>query len=414
MSLLLKNARLIYPATERDENGSLLIEHGRIVGVGDVPNSNVDQTIDCKGNIVCPGFIDMRTHAVDVEAAIAGGITTVALQPDQNTTIDQDAVVERICRRSHESGTLNVVPMGAATQGMAGRQIAEIGQMQSSGAVAFTDCNHAVSNATVMRRLLEYAGHFGALVVQYAEEASLGSDAVAHEGEIATRLGLASVPGAAEAMQIERDCRLLTLTGGRLHFALVSSVEGVEAIRAAKSAGLNVSCSTAPHYLHLNDNALEGYRTFAKVRPPLRGEADRLALVKAVADGTVDTIVSDHCPRSEDHKRLPFAQAASGIVGFETLLPLLMAQVHAGHIDLMTAIRSITSAPANLLGLSAGALEVGAPADITIFDPDKPWRVTESNLRSVAKNTPFDTLPVQGQVQHTIVGGQVVFEKKHD
>lgn len=411
MSILLKNARLIDPAIGRDEQGSLLINQGLIAAIGDACDSTADQTIDCSGAIVCPGFIDMRAHAVDVSSALAGGITTIALQPDQNTPIDQDAVVERICRRSHESGVLNVVPMGAATQGMAGQQIAEIGQMQSSGAVAFTDCNHAVSDATVMRRLLEYAGHFDALVVQYAEEASLGAGAVAHEGEIATRLGLSAVPGAAEAMQIERDCRLLNLTGGRLHFALISSAEGVEAIRTAKSKGLNVTCSTAPHYLHLNDNALEGYRTFAKVHPPLRAEEDRLALIKALADGTIDTIVSDHCPRSEDFKRLPFAQAASGIVGFETLLPLLMAQVHSGNIDLMTALKSITSTPARLLGLNAGTIEQGAPADITVFDPEKPWRITEAGLRSSAKNTPFDTLPVQGQVLKTIVGGQIVFEK---
>lgn len=411
MKLLFKNTRLIDPATGIDEAGDLLVEGGSIAAMGTDISADNAKTFDCKGNVLCPGFIDMRAHSVDVDSALSGGITTIALQPNQTTVIDHDAVVERICRRSAERGQLNVVPMGAATMGMQGKQIAEIGQMQEFGAVAFTDCIQAVDDATVMRRLLEYAGHFDALVVQYAEEKSLGADAVASEGEIATRLGLASVPPAAEAMQIERDCHLLKLSGGRLHFALISSKDGVEAIRRAKADGLNVTCSTAPHYMHLNDNALEGYRTFAKVRPPLRSEDDRVAVIEAVADGTIDTIVSDHCPQSEDHKRLPFAQAAPGIVGFETLLPLLMAHVHAGRIDMNTALLALTATPAKLLGLDAGKLEVGTPANITVFDPEKPWRIKEDNLLSAAKNTPFDTLPVQGQVQITCVDGNIVFER---
>lgn len=404
------NARIIDPATNHDALGTLIVEGNIIDCYGpDVDISDTAETIDCKGRILCPGFIDMRAHAVDAASALAGGITTIILQPDQTTIIDSDAVVERIRHRSVDSQIVSVYPMGTATQGMNGKQIAEIGQMQQSGAVGFTDCNHAVADAQVMRRLLEYAGHFDALIVQYAENAELGAGAIAHEGEIATRLGLASAPSVAEAIQIDRDARLAELTGARLHFALISSKAGVEAVRAAKARGVKVTCSTAPHYLHLNDNAVEGYRTFAKVRPPLRSEEDRLALIAAVADGTIDTLVSDHSPKSADVKRLPFAQAASGIVGFETLLALCMAPVHAGKIDLMIMLKALTINPAKLLGLPTGTLAIGSFADFVIFDPDKPWRIDADALISSAKNTPFDTMPVQGQVWQTIADGVSVY-----
>ncbi len=406
------NARIVDPATGFDGTGTLIVSDNTIEAYGaDADTSGCTETIDCGGRVLCPGFIDMRAHAVDAASALAGGITTIILQPDQTTTIDTDAVVERIRHRSVDSQIVSVYPMGAATQGMNGKQIAEIGQMQQSGAVGFTDCNQAVADAQVMRRLLEYAGHFDALIVQYAENAELGAGAIAHEGEIATRLGLASAPAAAEAMQIDRDSRLAELTGARLHFALISSKDGVDAVRAAKARGIRVTCSTAPHYLHLNDNAVEGYRTFAKVRPPLRSEEDRLALIAAVADGTIDTLVSDHSPKSADVKRLPFAQAASGIVGFETLLALSLAPVHAGKIDLMTMLEALTINPAQLLGLPTGTLAAGSFADFVIFDPDKPWRIDADTLISSAKNTPFDTLPVQGQVWRTVSDGVSVFER---
>jgi len=412
MSMFFTNARIINPASDYDKKGSLAIVDGKIALYGDDIKAPKDaETIDCGGKILCPGLIDMRAHAVDSIAAAAGGITTVVLQPDQNTMIDTDAVVERIRRRAEDGSSSRVYPMGTATQRMEGQQIAEIGQMQQSGAVAFTDCRKAVSNAQVMRRLLEYATYFNALVVQYPEEPCLAGEGVAHEGETATRLGLIGIPAAAEAIQIERDARLAELTGSRIHFSMISSKEGVDAVRAAKKRGAKVTCSTAPHYLMLNDNALEGYRTFAKVMPPLREESDRLALVDGVADGTIDTLVSDHDPKSEDVKRLPFGQAAHGIVGFETLLALALAPVHAGKVEMMTVLEALTSTPASLLGLDTGTLAEGSPADIVIFDPDKPWRIGADALRSSAKNTPFDSLPVQGQVWRTIVGGDLLFKE---
>jgi dihydroorotase len=411
MNRLFANARIIDPVTEYDKNGSLLVTDGKIAGYGKIEAPNGVETVDCGGRVLCPGFIDMRAHAVDQEASLAGGITTVILQPEQTTLIETDAVVERIRRRSESGGSGRVYPMGVATQGLEGTQIAEIGQMQQSGAVAFTDCRKAVSNAQVMRRLLEYSNYFNALIVQYAEEPTLAARGIAHEGETATRLGFAGIPATAEAIQIERDVRLAELTGSRIHFALLSSKEGVDAVRAAKDRGAKVSCSTSPHYLMLNDNALEGYRTFAKVLPPLREESDRLALIEALSDGTIDTLVSDHDPHSADVKRLPFAQAAHGIVGFETLLPLSLASVHASKVSMTALIRALTVAPAKLLGLETGTLTTGQSADITIFDPDKPWRIQAGQLKSKARNTPFDSLPVQGQVWKTIVGGEILFER---
>ena len=407
-----KNARIIDPAADFDAIGTLITDANIIQEYGsDVTIPANAEIIDCGGRILCPGFIDMRAHSVDAKAALAGGITTIILQPNQTTMIETDAVVERIRHRSVDAEIVTVYPMGVATQGMKGEQIAEIGQMKASGAVAFTDCTQAVSNSQVMRRLLEYATHFDALVVQYAQDRDLGMDGVAHEGETALRLGLSGIPATAEAMQIERDSRLAALTGAKIHFALISSREGVEAIKNAKAAGIKVSCSTAAHYLHLNDKAVEGYRTFAKVLPPLRSEEDRLAIVEALADGTIDTLVSDHAPKSEDVKRLPFAQAAPGVIGFETMLALALAQVHAGKISMNALIKSLTITPANLLGLSTGKLESGGFADLVIFDPDKPWRINADAMISTAKNTPFDTLPVQGQVWRTIADGKTVFQQ---
>ena len=407
---LYKNARLIDPATNLDRKGELLVIDGIIAEIGkDIDAPKGTQVIDCRGRILAPGLIDMRAHDMDANSAAAGGITTLILQPDQKTIIDSEDEVERICDRASRKACVNVHPMGAATKGMRGTEISEMGSMLAAGAVAVSDCRSSITNARVMRRMMEYSTHFDGLIVNFAEDPALAENGFAHEGATATKLGLAGIPVEAEVTMIERDALLSRMTGARVHIALVSSAAGIDAVRRAKAAGTKMTCSVAPHYLHLNDNALEGYRTFAKVSPPLRDEEDRLALIAGIADGTVDCIVSDHDPRPQDVKRLPLAQADAGIVGYETLLTLTLSHVHAERFDLMTALKAMTATPAQLLGLKAGRLKKGRAADLVIFDPSKPWVIAESALKSTEKNTPFDTLPVQGKVWRTIVGGTDVF-----
>lgn len=419
--LLFRNARLIDPASGHDEIGHLITENGYIRDIGsdinipaefDGTDHHTHRIIDCKGAILSPGLVDMRAHAVDAPAALKGGITTLILQPNQTSCIDNDAAVERIMARAVASANLRIYPMGAATKGLKGNELSEIGQMQASGAIGFTDCRAPVSDARLMRRLLEYAGYFKALIVQFAEDPSLAAGGYAHEGETATRLGLNSIPSVAEVIQIERDIKLVTLTGTPLHIALLSTAEGVEAVRRAKQKGIPVSASTSPAYLHFNDNAIEGYRSFAKLSPPLRTEEDRLALIKGLADGTIDTLVSDHDPKSEDVKRLPFAQAQFGAVGFETLLAAGLSLVARNQISLHRLLDALSSRPSTLLGLKGGKLEKDAPADLVLFDPDKPWIVDRHSLLSSATNTPFDTLPLMGKVLKTCVAGTIQYELK--
>lgn len=410
-STVYTNARIIDPANTIDMLGSLVTKDGVVTAVGaDVTSPKGAEIVECDGRILCPGFIDMRAHAVETEAALAGGITTLILQPDQTTTIDHDSAVERIISRAKTSQSLKVYPMGAATKGMQGDEIAEIGKMLASGAVAITDCRKSIANAQVMRRLMEYCKYFDCLTVQFAQEPALADNGVAHEGYIATQMGLNGIPAIAEAIQIERDASLAEITGARLHIALVSSRQGLKAIKAAKDRGVNITCSVAPHYLQLNHNAMEGYRTFAKVSPPLREEEDRLALIEALADGTIDTLVSDHDPLSADVKRLPFAQAATGVIGFETMLATALSPVHAGQVTMTRLVAALTSNPAKILGLDSGNLAVGMVADITIFDPETPWRIEADNLISADKNTAFDTLPCQGKVWMTISDGTCVYK----
>lgn len=413
------NARLLDPATGLDAMGGVLTEDETIVQVGAglftdmVPEDA--KVVDCQGKCLAPGLVDMRVHMsgqnvqATGNAAVAGGITTAVCLPGTKPVIDDPTVVEFIARTARRAGLVKVYPYGAITKGLEGLELAEMGMLSESGAVAFTDGTLAVANARTMAQALSYAATFGLMIVQHPEEPSLSENGVMNEGETATRLGLTGIPREAESIMIERDLRLAEMTGGRLHFAHISTAESVGLIRDAKERGLTVTCDTAPPYFALNETAVGEYRTFAKLSPPLRAEADREAIVQGLKDGVIDAIASDHRPKSEDTKRLPFADAAFGGVGIETLLCITLELVHNGHLNLLEALGLITNQPSDLLGLDAGRLKVGAAADMVLFDPDTGWKVEADLLHSRAKNTPFDGRPVQGRVLRTIIDGRTVF-----
>jgi dihydroorotase len=311
--------------------------------------------------------------------------------------------------RGEETGALTVLPYAAVTKGRRGEELAELGLLREAGAVAFTDGSRAVASARVMRIALAYAAQWGARIVQHPEEPSLAGSGCATQGELATRLGLPAIPPAAEALMVWRDIRLARMTGGAIHFAHVSTAEALDLIRAAKAEGLNVTCDTAPPYFDLNETAIGDFRTYAKLSPPLRAESDRLAVVAALADGTIDAIASDHQPRDADDKRLPFAQAAPGGTGLATLLAVTLAQVHGGKIPLAKALGLLTVAPARLLGAEAGTLAKGAPADLCLFDLERSWRVEAGEMPGKAQNTPFDGRALEGRVLGTWKAGRRVF-----
>lgn len=419
------NARLLDPASGLDAPGALLAEDGKITDLGpDLFKEGVPdglQKVDCGGACLAPGLVDMRVqlrepgeeHKETMDsagrAAAAGGVTSMVALPNTDPVIDDVAGVEFIARRAREVKRVKVYTYAAVTRNLEGRELTEMGLLAENGAVAFTDGLKAVADAQVMRRALAYATTFGHLIVQHPEEPTLAGGAM-NGGELATRLGLPGIPKLAEVMMIERDLRLVEMTGGRYHVAHVSTAESVEAVRRAKARGLNVTCDTAPHYFALNEIAVGDYRTFAKVSPPLRSEDDRLAILEGVADGTIDAVASDHSPHDVESKRLPFAIAEPGIVGLETLLALSLQLYHNEKIGLLDLLTRLSQRPAEILDLKAGRLAKGWPADLLIFHPDRSWKIEPDNFASKSKNTPFEGLPVQGRVQRTVVDGRALFE----
>jgi dihydroorotase len=424
--ILLANARIVDPSRDLDARGDLLIADGQIrdvkrgIGAGGVPEGT--EVFDCRGKVVAPGLIDMRafigepgaghreTLASASEAAAAGGVTTIICQPDTSPAIDDPATVDFVLRRARDTAIVHVHPMAALTKGLAGEEMTEIGLLKAAGAVAFTDGARSIGNAQVMRRALVYAGDFDALIVHHTEDPDLIGDGVMNEGEYATRLGLLGIPRAAETVVLERDVRLVALTGGRYHAASVTCAESLDVLRRAKDAGLNVSASASINHVTLNENDVGSYRTFLKVAPPLRGEDDRKLLIEAVASGLVDAVMSDHNPQDVETKRLPFAEAAPGAIGLETMLSAGLRLVHNGEIELTALLRAMSTRPAALLGLPGGTLKPGAPADVIVIDTDVPWVLDPADLKSKCKNTPFDEARMQGRVVRTIVGGRTVYE----
>ena len=424
--LLIRHARLLDPASGLDATGDLLVEGERIAAVGgDLSAAACDaETVMAEGLCLAPGLVDMRVqlrepgaeHMESIEsggrAAAAGGVTTMVALPNTEPPVDDVSVVEFLARRAREVRLAKIHTYAAATKGLKGNELTEMGLLAANGALGFTDGVKAVADALVMRRVLAYARSFDLLVLQHPEEPSLGRAGEVNEGEIATRLGLAGITPAAEIIMVERDLRLVEITGARYHVAHVSTAAAIAAIRQAKARGLPVTCDTAPPYFALNETAIGDYRTFAKLSPPLRSEGDRRAVIEGLRDGTIDAIASDHAPWDQDSKRLPFSSAAYGIVGLETLLALSLELYHNGQLDLLGVIRLMTQNPAQILRLSVGRLAPGAPADLVLFDPDLGWRICPDDFRSKSKNAPFDGRPVQGRAERTIVNGRTIFMRE--
>ena len=424
--ILLANARVVDPSRDFDGIADVLMADGVIreakkgIGAAGVPEGT--DVIDCRGKVVAPGLVDMRAFvgepgaasreslASASQAAAAGGVTTIICQPDTSPVIDDPATVDYVLRRARDTAIVHVHPMAALTKGLEGKEMTEIGLLKAAGAVAFTDGARSVTNAQVMRRALTYAGDFDALIVHHTEDPDLTGDGVMNEGEFAARLGLLGVPKAAETIMLERDIRLVALTRGRYHAASITCPESLEVLRRAREAGHAVTASASINHLTLNENDIGPYRTFLKLSPPLREEPDRVALVQALRSGLIDVIMSDHNPQDVETKRLPFAEAAPGAIGIETMLIAGLRLVHSGDIDLLTLLRATSTRPAELLGLPGGSLRAGAPADVIVVDMDQPWVVNPDELKSKCKNTPFDEARMQGRVVRTIVAGRTVYE----
>lgn len=401
-SFAIINARLLDPAQGTLTQGGIRVEARSIAALGEVSTKDAE-VIDAQGAVVAPGLIDCGIFKVDRAAASAGGITRALLMPDQSPPLDDPALVERAERLGKPE--LWVHPLVAATRGLQGQELAEVGLSKLAGAVAIATGRHAIDSSLVMARLLLYASRFELVTISHAEDSALTQGNVATSGDYASRMGLPAASPVAEALAVARDVRLAEECGARLHFRQITTAESLDIIRAAKARGVRVTCGTTPPYFLLNDQAVAGYRTFMRLSPPLRSESDRLAVIAAIADGTIDIISSGHDPRGQDDKRLPFAEAEAGAAAMEILLPLALTLVHSGHISLARAIAMMTLKPAEIFNLPAGRLQVGDDADLLLFNPDSPWRIDADGFVASAANTPFDTMPVQGRVIGTWKGG---------
>jgi dihydroorotase len=423
MKIEIHNGRVIDPAHGVDRKGSLYIAAGKVAAIDEPPSGwHPNRVIDASKLVVCPGLIDAAarlrepgfeykaTLESEMKAAIAGGITSLACPPDTDPPLDEPGLVEMLKHRARSLNQAHVYPVGALTVGLKGDAITEMGELSEAGCIAFSQADAALPNMQQLLHSLQYAATFGYRVWLRPQDAHLARNGVAHDGEIATRLGLSAIPSCAETIALDAIFELVRATGVRVHLARLSTHEGVERVRAAKKAGLPVTCDVAVHHVHLCDVDIGWFDAHCRLVPPLRGTRDREALRAGLADGTIDLICSDHAPVDDDGKQVPFAEAEPGATGLELLLPLTLKWASEEKLPLATAISRITSEPARVLGLSAGQLAVGAEADICIFDPGAWWKVEASSLRSQGKNTPFLGLELPGKVRYTLVGGQVVHE----
>ncbi len=419
---LIKNAKLIDPAKNKVEAGAILFDD-KIIDVGAVSSApDGAEIIDAGGEHIAPGLIDMRvvigepgaehkeTFKSAGRAAAAGGVTTMVMMPNTDPVLDDQSLIDFVLRRGIAlSGGVRILPAAALTKHLDGEMMTEIGLLAEAGAAFFSNGDKPIVNSRVLRRTLSYATAFGALVANRPEDPFLAEGGVMHEGELAARLGLPGIPAAAEAIMAERDLALAELTGGRLLLDMLSSAQTLPALQRAKQRGVNAVASVNVHHLVLNEQDVDGYRTFAKLSPPLRSEDDRRALVQAVADGVMDVIVSGHDPQQAEDKRLPFEEAAFGAVGLETLLPAALSLHHNGAIELPALFRAMTQKPAELLNLPQGRLAKGAPADLILIDIGAPFKLDSDKLKSKSNNSPFDEKLLQGAVKRTFIGGKSIF-----
>ena len=415
------NARLIDPEAGTDSIGWLRVVDGVIAEIdnGDAPRTG----LDCNGKCLAPGIVDIGVTVSEPgerhkesfrsagRAAAAGGVTTMVTRPDTDPAIDTPEVLEFVAKRALADSPVKVLPMSALTKGRAGREMVEIGFLKDAGAVAFTDCDRVVADTKVYMRALTYARSLGALVIAHVQEPILSNGAAVTSGKFASLRGLPGVNPMAERMGLDRDIALLEMTRARYHADQITTARALPALERAKANGLDITAGVGIHHLTLNELDVADYRTFFKLKPPLRSEDDRLAVVQAVASGLIDIISSMHTPQDEESKRLPFEEAASGAVALETLLPAALRLYHAGQLDLPVLFRAMSLNPSRRLGLETGRLAVGAPADLVLFDPDAPFLLDRAKLRSKSKNTPFDGARLQGRVLGTWVAGKIVTEE---
>ena len=413
--ILIKNGRLIDPANNVDIHADLFIADGKILSISASPDGfSPDQIIDASHQIVCPGLVDLCARLGSIEpelaAAVAGGITSLVCPPDASPVLDEPGLVERLIRRSEQHGLCRVFPVGALTQQLAGEKIAEMNSLARAGCVAFSQVNRPLPNTQLLLRAMQYAKTFDYPIIFYPQDYYLTHDGVAHNGEVAARLGLPAVPACAETVAIATALILAEETGARLHFAHLSSAQGIVMVRQAQDKGMPVSCDVSVHHLHLSEEDIGFFNTQTRLNPPLRAQTDRQALRKAAAQGHA-AICSDHTPVNEDGKQLPFAEATPGATGVELLLPLTLQWAKEESVPLVQALARITCDPAGILGLKTGTLEANSSADICIFNPDEEWQVAAKTLASKGKNSPFIGAELTGRVRTTLVAGKVVYTR---
>ncbi|MDD5240938.1 MAG: dihydroorotase [Sulfuricella sp.] len=423
MKIHIKNGRLIDPKNHIDAQCDVFIAAGKVVAVGAMPeNFTANRTIDAAGLVICPGLVDLSarlrepgyeykaTLESEMLAAVAGGVTSLVCPPDTDPPLDEPGLVEMLKHRARSLNQARVYPLGALTQKLEGERLTEMAELHDAGCIGFSHADMPLSDTLVLMRAMQYAATFGFTVWLRPQDAFLAKDGVAHDGEVASRLGLPAIPSCAESIALSAILSLARETGARIHICRLSSREGIALIRAAKMEGLPVTCDIAVHHAHLSEMDIGFFDSNCHLVPPLRSQRDRDALREGLVDGTIDAICSDHTPVDDDAKLLPFAEAEAGATGLELLLPLTLKWAKETGVSLPAAIARITSEPTRILALNNGHLGAGQPADVCIFDPERYWKVEPGSLKSQGRNTPFLGLELQGKVKYTLVEGHVVYE----